>query len=308
MHSNNLFFASAVENPDGTVTLPLRRGTSNGRDVYYVITDTSDAAAASSLRVNHSQKLANAAGTGAVQVITDNNGVYDFPATVDFSGTRQVAAGQQGFPPTVAQPGPMGEAGYSPLIQLPDGSVMNAPHVMNDTGQAPKVVSIDLSSMTVTYRETHGFQGGHAVHYASFDSSDMTAAALENVTYAPALGQAPSAGDDSTASSRATLVGFTNGQTGANNPQRQGFSSALLDGLDPLNVLAWNPSQGHYSPLWDVNLAQWSDAAVSGGANVLQSDTGKAQQLASQGECTGFGGGPLGASGFIVNCPIISRQ
>lgn len=69
------------------------------------------------------------------------------------------------------------------------------------------------------------------------------AAALENVTFAPALDAAPTLGDDSTASARASLAAFTNGQAGTANPQRQGLNSAILDGQDPLNVLRWNPAR-----------------------------------------------------------------
>jgi hypothetical protein len=219
-----------------------------------------------------------------------------------------VVPGPAGFPPTTAVPGPTGELGYSPLIQLPDGSIVNAPHVANATGRAPKVVSIGADGASVVYRETHGFQGGNPVRYASFDASDPLAAALENVTFAPALNGAPTVGDDSTASARASLAAFTNGQTGAANPQRQGLNSALLDGLDPLNVLRWNPSQGRYSPLWDVHLAQWSAAAVASGQNLRQTDWGTVQGLADHGQVTGFGGGAFVANGFIVNCPIVSSN
>jgi hypothetical protein len=105
-------------------------------------------------------------------------------------------------------------------------------------------VTIDVAAGTVTLRETNGFQGGKAVHYVSLDASNPVAATLESATFAPALDAAPFAGGDWTDQSRATLVGFVNGQTGAGNPQRQGLNSALLDGLDPLNLLRWNPSQG----------------------------------------------------------------
>jgi hypothetical protein len=60
---NNLFITSAVEHPDGTVTLPLHRGVSHGQTVYYVITDVSDGNLAAKLGVNKSAKLANAAHT-----------------------------------------------------------------------------------------------------------------------------------------------------------------------------------------------------------------------------------------------------
>jgi hypothetical protein len=305
---HTLFIQSAAQNANGTVTLPLYRGTSRGQIVYYVMTDSSDGDFSQQFGLNRSQKLANAAGTNAVQKVTLVNGVVDFPATVDFSPIRQVTPGPQGFPPAAAQPGAVGEAGYSPLIQLPNGIIVNAPHIANGTGQADKAVSIDLIRTTITYRQTDGFQGGDPVKYISFDASNPVAATLENVTFAPALDALPTLNDDSTASSRATLIAFVNGQTGANNPQRQGLNSAILDGLDPLNLLRWNPSQGRYSPMWDVNLAKWTDQIVAAGRNVRQTDVGTAQGLAQHGEITAPDGGSLTASGFIVNCPIVSLK
>jgi hypothetical protein len=309
----NLFISSAVENGDGTVTLPLHVGTSHGQIVFYILTDTNDGAIAQTLGINRPQKLANAANSGAVQQVTFNaDGSVNFPATVNFSAQqRKVIAGPQGFPPAAAQPSAVGEPGYSPLIQLPNGVIENAPHIANASGQANKVVSIDRANLRVTYRETNGFQGGVPVTYISTDASNAAAAALENVTLAPALNAAPTLNDDSTASSRASLAAFTNGQTGANNPQRQGLNSAILDGLDPLNVLRWNPSQGRYSPLWDVHLTQWSQDAVASGQNLRQTDFGQIIGLADHGLVAGFDGTAQGtafaASGFIVNCPIVSR-
>ena len=126
----------------------------------------------------------------------------------------------------------------------------------------------------------------------STDASNPVAAALENVTFAPALDAAPTAGNDDSDSSRAFLAAFINGQTGANNPQRQGLNSALLDGLDPLNVLFWNPSQNLYSPLWDVHLAQWSAQSVAGGRNLRQTDFDDILDLAKNGRVTAPGAPP----------------
>jgi hypothetical protein len=145
------------------------------------------------------------------------------------------------------------------------------------------------------------------VRYVSTDSSDPVAAALEDVTLAPALNAAPFAGGDGTNSARASLTAFVNGQTGATNPNRQGLNSAVLDGLDPLNDLAWNPSQGRYSPLWDVFPAQWTAAAVAAHRNVRQTAVADVADLAEKGLVTGPGGAPFGPGGFIVVCPIISQ-
>jgi hypothetical protein len=315
--SRTLFVKSAVENPDGTVTLPLFRGTSHGDTVYYVIIDTSDGTLSQSLGVNTSAKLANFGSPSAVQKVSVINGVIDFPHTVNFAPEHFVSAPGP-FPPATFQAGAIGEDGYSPLIVLPTGVVVNAPQIARDqngdgkidlfTEAADKVVSIDTVNLKVVYRETDGVQGGKAVKYASFDSSDPLAAALEDVTYAPALNNAATLDDDSTASSRASLAAFVNGQTGVNNPQRQGLNSAVLGDGDPINVLRWNPSQGRYSPLWDVHLAAWTDAAIAAGLNTRQSDYGTVQGLVDHGFITGPGGARFAASGFIVNCPIISGK
>jgi hypothetical protein len=305
---HTLFITSAVENSNGTVTLPLYRGTSRGRTVYYVMLDASDGNFAQQFGLNTSQKLANAAGSAGVQTVSIIDGVVDFPATVDFSPIRQVTPGPEGFPPAVAQPGAVGETGYSPLIQMPDGVIVNAPHLVNNTGSADKVVNVDLINGKVVYRETNAFQGGDPIKYISTESSSPVAAALENATFAPALDALPALGDDSTASSRGPLAGFVNGQTGATNPQRQGINSAILDGLDPLQVVRWNPSQGRYSPMWDVHLTRWSDQIVAAGQNVRQTDYGTVENLAQQGTVTAPDGSPFAASGFIVNCPIVSLR
>jgi hypothetical protein len=301
-----LFITSAVEGPNNTVTFPLHRGTSHSHTVYYVITDTSDGSLADRLGVNEPSKLANARNTGAVQHVTFNpDGSIDFPASVDFTPVRSVTPSATGFPPLAAAPGAVGETGYSPLIQLPNGTVVNAPQIANASGQADKVITLDVTNMRVTYKETMGFSGDNPVKYTSFDASDPGAAALEDVTYAPALNAAPTVGDDSGDSARASLAAFTNGQTRASNPQRQGLNSAILDGKDPLNVLRWNPSQGRYSPLWDVHFAEWQ---VPTAQRLRQTDWGTIQGLVDHGQIAGLGGSRFKANGFIVNCPIVSMN
>ena len=98
---------------------------------------------------------------------------------------------------------------------------------------ADKVVDIDLATRTVTYVETNGFSRGKPVRYVSTDATDPLAAALEDVTLAPALNAAPFAGGDGTDSSRASLAAFVNGQTGAGNPERQGLNQRWPTGSIP---------------------------------------------------------------------------
>src|SRR4051794_31128274 len=215
---------SAHENGDNTVDLPLHHGTSRGRDVWFVVLDANTSNAAQAWGANRSNKLANAAGTPAVQRVTvARDGTIDFPANVDFDREHVVSA-PHGFPPDDFAPGAVGEQGYSPLIQLPDGTILNAPQIAVGNGpddnahMADKVVSLDRAHGTVRYKETDGFPRGNPVKYVSTDATDPLAAALEDATLAPALNAAPFAGGDGTDSARASLAAFVNGATGLNNP------------------------------------------------------------------------------------------
>src|SRR5262249_30060975 len=273
---DSFFLPSTVQGPTSfnentaptIVTYPLYHGTSRGRDVAYVITDASDLSVARALGVNYTPKLAQAARTSAVQdsssQIGSGNGI-DFPASVDFSPTHVLVPSATGFPPLAAQPGAVGEPGYSPLVQVvfrDQTVVLNAPQIANATGEADKVVSIADNHRTVSYRETDGCYDNESVHYASFDASDQGTAAIEDVTYAPNLDAAPSPGCADPAvvaanCSREPLIAFTNGQTGSTNPQRQGLNAAILDGHSPLNILKEVPqptAQFDHSPLSDTHI------------------------------------------------------
>jgi hypothetical protein len=326
---DSFFLPNTVQGPTSfrenagptVVTYPLYHGTSQGRDVSYVITDASNLSVAQVLGVNYTPKLAQAAGTTAVQNSTSQigsgNGI-DFPASVDFSPTRVLIPSATGFPPAVAQPGAVGEPGYSPLVQVvfrDQTVVLDAPQIANATGRADKIVAIAPNHRTVSYRETDGCYDNESVHYASFDASNPVAATIEDVTYAPSLDAAPAPGcaDAMVVApncSRESLIAFTNGQTGATNPQRQGLNAAILDGPPPLNILQEIPeqkSQFDYSPMWDVHLATWTDTAVAAGLNLRQTDFSAALQQVADGNVTGFpAGSPFGPSGFIVNCPVVS--
>ncbi len=298
------FLASVHVNVDHTATFPLHHGvTTDGRELSYVIIDASTSDAASRFGVNVSQKLANARGTTAVMHVTVRNGVWVFPASVDF-GPERIVAGTPGtgFPPTRAQAGSVGELGYSPLIELPDGTVLNAPQISNPTGVHDKVVRLDAAKGTVDLRLTDGFARGERVMYLSTDATVEAVAALEGATVAPALDAAPKVGQDGTDQARASLAAFVNGPTGATNPQRQGLNSALLGEGDPLNILAWQPNQGRYSPLWDVHLTEWAPGRTPDQVTRFAD----VQDLAAAGAVTGPGGAPWGPVGVIVDCPIIA--
>jgi hypothetical protein len=300
---------SAAENTvNDTATLPLRKGVDvGGQEFWFVVTEASTQDAASRNRVNHSPKLGNVWGTGAAQRGRWVNGVLHVQATVDFAPQRVVTPDPLlGFPPLAAQPGAVGEDGYSPLVELPNGVVLNAPHVANNTGLHDKLVGApDFAAGKAAFQETEGFYDGKEVYYVSFDVSAPDVAALEAATYAPALNNAPGLGSNSKRSARSGIAPFVNGQTGVDNPNRQGLNSALLGEGDPLNITQTLPGSNRYSPLWDVHPAVWTAKAVAEGVNTVQTDFETVERLAEKGYISGPSGS-FEAAGFIVNCPIIS--
>src|SRR5262249_38571583 len=161
---------SAKEVGDGTVWLPLHRGTSRGRTVWFIVLDASSGEIADRMGVNQSNKLGNLKNTDAVQKVTMHGDVPDFPASVDFTPVRSGTPGPTGFPPADFHVGSEGEAGYSPYVQLPDGSILNSPIIADDSGMHDKVVQLDIPGMRVLMRETPGFSNGSPVLYLSTDA------------------------------------------------------------------------------------------------------------------------------------------
>ncbi|HEV2981432.1 MAG TPA: hypothetical protein VGX51_08365 [Solirubrobacteraceae bacterium] len=356
---NSFFEPSATQGPtsfgeneaQSESEYPLYRGTSAGKPVQYVITDASNLTVARELGVNYAPKLAAAASSSGVQKsasrIGNGNGI-NFPATVNFSASRVLKANPKtGFPPLAAKPGPVGNSGYSPLVQvLVDGIrvVLNAPQLANSTGQHPKVTTtITGSSTNVKLSETFGCFDDLSVHYVSFDASNETAAAIENVTYAPAMAAVPSpncadvapatgaAGaaeplaTESSGCARESLAAFTNGITPLSNNQWQGLNNSLgflfcnenattheceNNGFEisPFNILKGVPNptqQFQYSPMWDTHLAEWTSESVNEGLRARIGNFQDIVQIAAMGYLTGPEGKPFGSS-FAINCPPVS--
>lgn len=305
-----LLLKSATENADLTqVTLPIFEGKRSGRTVWHVITESSDKEDAMQRKVHYSPKLASAKGTNAIERAEIVDGMIVFKGTVSFAPKLKLVPGPTGFPPAEASPGAVGDGFYTPLIELPDGTVLNAPHIENSTGDHDRLVSIDHAKHTATFRMTKGFFEGKVVHYVSFNASDPGVATIEAVNYTPKLGATPTKGVDAPSSALIGLIPFANGQTGKKNPQRQGLSSALLGEGDPMNIVQEIPAGKRaldYSPMWDAHLAVWTQKAIDAGLNVAQKDFNKVAKLAKEGYITGPGGAPWGPIGVVVNCPIIS--
>ena len=134
----NLVLDSAiqVDLDKETVRLPLYKGTANGQTVWFVLLDASDLGVAHDLGVNYAPKLANMAiGCPAcVQDVTLDSPTPDqnrfgqatvhFQGAPDFSPTRILQPGPDGFPPANAQPGAVAGSGYSPFIRITGSQVV----------------------------------------------------------------------------------------------------------------------------------------------------------------------------------------
>ena len=330
-----LLKSGTVDMAAGTVTLPLYRGQMrDGRNVWYVLTDTDDHGNADALGLNFSSKLsfANACDSARHAVQQEDGSLTFDRGTVDFSPERSLTPGDapSPFPPKAHQPGAIGDADYTPVVKVDNagGRIYNAPIVAFDVAADAlsvscdgnptqkkvhdKVVRICPRDGTVTLTLTSGFSFSKPVFYLSMEANDSVAATLEAATLAPGLLHVTTGGDDTFTSAVERLFLFTNGPqnlTAAEiNPQRQGLFSAIVDGRGPLNVLGGIPTVAtDYSPLWDVNVGEWTADAVAKGFRSRMTDEFTILGMVARGYLTAPGGKPYGSSGIIVNCPIVQR-
>jgi hypothetical protein len=340
--------------------------------VWYLLLDASDRGLAADLGVNYAPKLANIGIScpKCVQTVTEDSpspernkfgpALIHFAGAPDFSPEREAVPGPAGFPLKSFKPGaivPEGDA-YSPFIKIAGSDVVyNAPIIATgegpfdvtthtNTGDRVLEVHIGGPSPQGQFNESwadllfvKGFDAGQPITYLSTDAGQPLTAVLERSTYVPALNEASfNGGDDFLGSARERLFGFINGQTGANNPQAQGFQHLALDGNvgenasqentkfidalrfggDLLNVFGDFPtleSPRHadaYSPLWDAQLGLWTQKAIKEGLDKRQIDENQVFNLAATrpdlltgvNPATGESA-PYGSVGVDINCAVL---
>ena len=319
------FISGAIDLQNNSITLPLHQGSlQDGRTVWYVLTDVSDQATSQQLGIGYSPALATAANTDGTRTATfDSAGNMIFnTGSVDFSPVHSVTPGQAPnlFPPVAVQPGSQASADYSPLVRVTknDGSVIvydapivafnvNADQISFCDGNVDyslvhdHVLSICPNKQQVTLSLARGYSQGKSLVYLTFDANIPLASTLESDTDAPALSALLSTG------AILPLYAVTNGQTGANNPERQGFDSALSGDGSPLNVLASFPTlAGGYSPLWDIQGVQWTPQAVAASQPHALKSASDVFAAFQAGQLTGLGGGAIKTLGILVNCPAVA--
>ncbi len=252
--------AKQVNLRNGTVRLPLHRGTAGGKTVWYILTESSDVGLAADLDVNYAAKLTNLGVScpACVQTVTQTSApdlkfgeaTVHFTGAPDFSPRRVLVPGPTVLPAATVQPGAVGGPGYSPFIRIKGSPVVyNAPivatgdgpfDVVHHTNTGDRVLAIhpakhagpgQFTQATVDLLVVRGFDAGQPILYISTEASDPLAAVLERATYVPLLNHASfRGGDDALGSGRERIFPFLNGQTGADNPNAQGLIHLIRDG------------------------------------------------------------------------------
>ena len=331
----NVFLKSTLaldnlEDPDkANATLPMFKGIGpdGNDDVYFIVTEAANFYVAKLLGINYAPKMIYGRDTEGSQEVTLSRGRIKFKGAVDFSPVRKLVAGDGpfAFPPAVAEPGAIADEEWSSLCVLPSGSVLNIQVVANSTGLHDRVISIDQKRRTVTLQLLDGFQGGDQFYYHLVtDSSDPVAATIELGVYAPRLAKLPAFGE-SNVFDQSALLGFSpnvNGETGADNPERQGLNSTIVDDdRDPINVFPLDPDNderfyNNYSPMWDAHLNMWTDEAIAAGKRRRITGFTDLRNLVEEGLVVSFTGSPGAENGFvaglrasdaIINCPVICQ-
>ena len=304
------------------VRLPLHRGRlSSGETVWFVLTDVSDFATSKKMGLTWAPSLSKAkdlASTRVAEMDEFNNFTFK-SGRVDFSPVQTLTAGEAPnvFPPKLARAGSVGDAHYSPLVRVANRNdiVFNAPMIAFNVGPekisfcggnpdysvvTDSVASICPDNGTVDLKLRFGFADGKHLRYLSFDANSEESAALEASTFAPA--------ESDILQSGATEIIYTivNGRTGPKDPERQGLNSALSGEGPALDILAnFKEISAGYSPMWDVQLAEWTKEAVENNQRKLITDGNDIAAKSEAGLLVSPVGGRVKTIGHLVNCPVV---
>lgn len=309
-----------------SATFPLLQGwTAKGEKTYYIITESSNFDDAKKLGVNYSPIMKYAIGTQAVQNVSrGGDGKIKFKGTVDFAPVRVLIQGNpKAFPPSTFIPGAVGDGEYSPFIVM-NNIVYNAPQLANKSGVQDRVISIDYDKMTIKILISDGYYDGKDKFYHLVtDASDPLPATIENAIFAPRLKFLPAFGKNTLADASVNR-GFAlvaNGDTGINNPNRQGLTSTIIDGgLEPINVFQQDPQNdnrnSNYSAMWDAHVLVWTDEAIASGQRKTLKTLGEIKDLLNAGSIIKdpTAKGPINPTiaglknnMLLINCAVVSQ-
>ncbi|MGI8804687.1 MAG: DUF7482 domain-containing protein [Thermoleophilaceae bacterium] len=247
------------------------------------------------------------------------------------------AIGRANYSPFVRVEG-TGVVYNAPIVATGDGPF----DVTTHSNTHDRTLAIDTEEMTTDHLFIRGFANGEPILYLSFESSDAFTAVGERSTFVPALTDSPfQNGGGETDSARASIFTFVNAKTGleedspqgaaAGEGRNQGLTHAIVSGFPGVDAAVENPEvleafqrgadisnifdvfptnarasdRREYSPLWDLQIGVYSDAAVARGMNGLKTDANTVRRLADRRLVTSPGGQPLGSGNVLINCPAL---
>ncbi|MDC0435133.1 hypothetical protein OAM69_05775 [bacterium] len=328
------------DNPSGpTMRIPMFEGRDPaGNPVDYIITEASDLDVANLMGLAYAPRMLAGANTPGAQNVILDNGIMEFPGTVDFSFTRSVTPGDPNategpnsvtrseFPAAAVQPGAIADDEWSSLVVLPSGLVFNAQLVANATGIHDRIpdstqddqnnVNLDRTNRFVIFQLLDGWHAGDRYFYHIVtDSSVPDASSIELGVFAPRLAFLPAAG----VFPDGARLGFSPNSNGlASGPDLpQGLNVSVTDQrIDPVNVFPISPADDRFSPMWDAHISQWTDEAIDNNLRRAITSIEDLASLIDDGLITNFVGndGPendfiagLMPTNAIINCPVIMQ-
>ena len=304
------------------VKIPMHKGFSDGKPVYYIITDSSNNVEANQISEKQNWKVQPAPGLAHLASISLGN-VYVFTNGIEGNGTRGFQDEVVSSMPSDKQYSPLSKEvqvtwniGRSPEIlnstqQILDANmtgrvklittdtIMNIPQIVWPSGQmniradkilsdqtsytAGQVLDINTSNMTVTFVGHRGWgSNGQTIYYIVTSGTPPGPAEMMGIQYTPSLLTMTSSARD--------LYHFTNGFRGTGPfGYQEGITST-------------QPGDSSYIPICKVSLITWKEPQ---NAKILENindiDSEKSTGNIKVEEATVLN------KNYILDCPIIAN-
>ncbi len=281
----------------GSVTFKLQEGRYEGKPIYFIRTDASDATFAETVGLVHVPLLAQGRDVAKPLYLFDDDRLPVFstaPSQEDFVSlyeVKQVSVSEDGLSLETAvdietaiadgRASVSEHAGFVnyPIVKWEGGELATDTEKKETLGKGQLMTPVDTENMSVTFKLHQCFPGSR---YILTDTS--------SVGMAPMMSIPASAPTQALMDSGATdeIWIFVNGIPGSGV---MGFQPAIFDN---------EAGQPAWSPFWNHKALKWVDESQ---ARVLRSSA-EIRELVGSGELEEFNGVPNShPNGFVVNCP-----
>lgn len=292
-----VFESDEWEGMYGSVTFKLQEGRYDGKPIYFVRTDASDATFAETVGLVHVPLLINGKDVAKPLYLFDDDRLPVFstsPAEEDYVSlfeVKQVSVSDDGLSLETAVDVETaiadGKATVSdqtvfvnyPVVKWDGGEMLNDDEKKETLGKGALMAPVDVANMTVTFKLHQCFPGSR---YILTDTSHIGMSGGMNIPAAPPTQALMDAGATD------EIWIFVNGIPGSGVA---GFQPAIFDN---------EAGQPAWSPFWNHHALKWVDESK---AKVVRSSA-EIRELIASGDLEEFNGVPdTHPDGFVVNCP-----